>query len=184
MAPTPRRASPPISMSGKEHCGPGDDGVRLAHPDQRASRRAAHLRRYSRSAGCRHRRWPGFPVPKTPTRPFLGARLSHGITSIIFGFAGNRIGGFYMTAGLHITCRYHGQLYAIDAWSASTNCVIRNWRDNVNPGRATAQATSTTALPSTSRASVNEWLYRAVVVAGLAQSESTRLTPLRIGGVA
>ena len=39
-----------------------------------------------------------------------------------------------MIAGLHTTYRYHGQLYAIDAWSASTNCVIRNWRDNVNPG--------------------------------------------------
>jgi hypothetical protein len=110
--------------------------------------------------------------------------LSHGITSIIFGFAGNRIGGFYMRAGLHIAYSYHGQLYAIDAWSASTNCVIRNWRDNVNPGRATGQATSTAALPSTSRASVNERLYRAVGVAGLAQLESAPTAPLRFGGVA
>jgi hypothetical protein len=68
------------------------------------------------------------PIHDYPTRPFRGARLRHGYNTVVFGFAGNRIGGFDMVAGLRITYRYHGQLYTMSAWSASTACVIRNGR--------------------------------------------------------
>ena len=70
----------------------------------------------------------GWPVPGIVTRPFRAARLPHGDTTIIFGFAGDRAGVNYMTAGLRIVYRYHGQLYTILAWSAAAACVSVNWR--------------------------------------------------------
>jgi hypothetical protein len=70
----------------------------------------------------------GFPVAGLPTRPFRGARLAHGLNTVIFGIAGDRPGRFYMVAGIVVRYRYHGQLYAVNAWSASVLCTVRNWR--------------------------------------------------------
>jgi hypothetical protein len=63
--------------------------------------------------------WP----PGIPVGPFSGARLPHGQSNIIFGFEGPDIGRNYMTAGVKITYRYHGQLYTTQAWSAAVACV-------------------------------------------------------------
>jgi hypothetical protein len=78
-----------------------------------------------------------------PTAPFRGARLHRGRNEILFGVAGDRIGGFYMVAGLYVTYRYHGQLYTMNAWSATTLCVVGNrqgasWTDAA--GRRCTQA--------------------------------------------
>jgi hypothetical protein len=70
----------------------------------------------------------GWPIPSISARPFRRARLHHGESAIIFGFAGTRAGQDYMTAGLRVVYRYHGQLYTVLAWSASVACVSSNWR--------------------------------------------------------
>ncbi|GEM_PF-2341504 len=54
--------------------------------------------------------------------------MHHGESSVIFGFAGTRAGEDYMTAGLRIIYRYHGQLYTVLAWSAAVACVSSNCR--------------------------------------------------------
>jgi hypothetical protein len=93
------------------------------HPSGRLVVLRVGIKRGASIAGAR-----GFPVPGVPTRPFRQARLRHGLNTVVFGFAGDRVGGYYMVAGLRIVYRYHGQVYAMNAWSASTACVVRNWR--------------------------------------------------------
>src|ERR1022692_645522 len=68
------------------------------------------------------------PVPGLSAGPFRGARVRHGESSVIFGFAGTRPGVNYMTAGLRTVYRYHGRLYTMIAWSAAAACVSPDWR--------------------------------------------------------
>src|ERR1022692_3785325 len=70
----------------------------------------------------------GWPVPGLSAGPFRGARVRHGESSVIFGFAGTRPGVNYMTAGLRTVYRYHGRLYTGIAWSAAAACVSPDWR--------------------------------------------------------
>ncbi len=70
----------------------------------------------------------GWPVPGIVAGPFQGARVHHGLSSVIFGVAGTRPGENYMTAGLRVVYRYQGHLYTVSVWSAATDCVARNWR--------------------------------------------------------
>jgi hypothetical protein len=89
----------------------------IGHPAGRLAFLAIPLRRGNGIVGH------GFPpLFKLPTRPFKGAQLRHGLSSVVFGIEGpnHRI---YMVAGLRITYRYRGQLYSVNAWSASTDCM-------------------------------------------------------------
>ena len=67
-------------------------------------------------------------MPGIVAGPFRGARVHHGNSSVIFGISGTRPGEDYMTAGLRIVYRYQGKLYTVSIWSATTDCVARNWR--------------------------------------------------------
>jgi hypothetical protein len=84
---------------------------------------------YKRGDGIAGRGWP---IPGTPGRSFRGAHLQHGLYSLIFGFTGNRIGKNYMTAGLLIRYRYHGQLHSVRAWASAVDCVTRDWHKTGN----------------------------------------------------
>jgi hypothetical protein len=84
---------------------------------------------YRRGDGVSGRGWP---IPGTPGRSFRGARLQHGLYSLIFGFAGNRVGANYMTAGLRIVYRYRGQIHSVRTWAAAVDCVTRDWRTTGN----------------------------------------------------
>ena len=82
------------------------------------------LLRASNGSGISGRGWPA----GVRAWPFRGAKVRHGESSVIFGFSGTREGVDYMTAGLRITYRYHGQTYTMRAWAAAVNCVRHNWR--------------------------------------------------------
>jgi hypothetical protein len=73
--------------------------------------------------------WP----PGIPFRPFRGARLPHGQSNIIFGFEGPDAGRDYLTAGVKIRYRYHGQPYTMLAWSSATACVTRDKNASQRP---------------------------------------------------
>jgi hypothetical protein len=63
--------------------------------------------------------------PGVTVRPLPGAVLPQGQSNIIFGFAGNHDGGVYITTGLKVVYRYHGQIFTVDALSAAANCVVK-----------------------------------------------------------
>lgn len=65
----------------------------------------------------------GWPPRGVPFRAFPGALLPRGQSNIIFGFEGAQAGRDYMTAGLKIAYRYHGQLYTVLSWSSAVTCV-------------------------------------------------------------
>jgi len=60
--------------------------------------------------------------------PFRGAQVHSGEHSIVFGFAGSRVGEDYMTAGLRLIYEYHSHRYTVVVWSAAVACVSPNWR--------------------------------------------------------